>query len=132
MTLEVAAGVALLPVAATVGEALDDVGVRAFWVLAIVTVLASAVAVVAQLLRQHVWTVIAAVIGAATGAAMVVAAVVEATAHTEVAEYVGQAHGLPLLLVTVAAGSVAAWRVAREAAVATERAATRIGSRRNG
>lgn len=119
VTLEVAAGVALLPVAATVGEALDDVGVRAFWVLAIVTVLASAVAVVAQLLRQHVWTVIAAVIGAATGAAMLVAAVVEATAHTEVAEYVGQAHGLPLLLVTVAAGSVAAWRVAREAAVAT-------------
>ena len=49
---------------------------------------------------------------------MLVAAVVEATAHTDLGEYVGQAHGLPLLLVTVAAGSFAVWRVAREAAVA--------------
>ncbi len=118
VTLEVAAGLALLPVVATIGEALGDVGVRAFWLLAIITLLASAVAVVAQLLRQHVWSVIAAVTGAALAAAMLVAAVVEATAHTDLQEYVGQAHGLPLLLVTVAAGSAAAWRAAREAAVA--------------
>lgn len=118
VTLEVVAGVALLPVVATMGEALGDVGVRAFWLLAIITVLASAVAVVAQLLWQRVWSVIAAVTGAALGTAMLAAAVVEATAHTEPGEYIGQAHGLPLLLVTVAAGVVAVWRAARAAAVA--------------
>ncbi len=118
VTLEVAAGLALLPVVATVGEALDEVGLRAFWLLGILTVLASAVAVLARLLRQHVWSTIAAVTGAATGAAMLVAAVVEAAEYRDVGEYVGEAHGLPLLLVTVLVAASTAWRPAREAGVA--------------
>lgn len=118
VTLEVAAGLALVPVVATVGAALDGVGVRAFWLLAILTLLASAVAVLAQLLRQRIWATIAGVVGAATGAAMLVAAVVDAAGHRDLGSYVGEAHGLPLLLVTVVVAGSVAWRPAREAAVA--------------
>ncbi|MEG9225833.1 SCO7613 C-terminal domain-containing membrane protein [Aeromicrobium sp. Sec7.5] len=118
VTLEVAAGLALLPVVATIGEALDGIGVRPFWLLLVLTVLASAVAVLALLLHQHVWSVVAGITAAATGAAMFVAAVVEAAAGREPGQYVGDAHGLPLLLLTVVVAASAAWRPAREASVA--------------
>ncbi|MDF1705233.1 MAG: hypothetical protein P1U38_10700 [Aeromicrobium sp.] len=118
LTLEVAAGLALVPAVVTIGDALAGLGVRAFWLLGILTVLAAAVGVGALVLRQHVWSAVAAVAAAATGAAMLVAAVVEAAVHPELGEYVGHAHGLPLLLVTALAAGSAVWGPVRAASVA--------------
>ncbi|WP_229054175.1 DUF2157 domain-containing protein [Aeromicrobium sp. Leaf350] len=118
LTLEVAAGLSLVPVTATIGAALADQDVRLFWLMGMLTLLGAAVAVAALLLRQMVWAGISGAVAAVCGVVMAVAAVTEAAANRDLDAYVGQVHGLPLLLVTLVVSGLAAWRPAREAAVA--------------
>ncbi|GAA1731311.1 hypothetical protein GCM10009710_09960 [Aeromicrobium alkaliterrae] len=118
VSLEVVAGLALVPVVATVGSALGEQDVRLFWVMAILTLLAAAVATGAVLLSQKVWAAVSGVVAGACGVVTTVAAVVEAAAHRDLDAYVGQVHGLPLLLVTVAAACLAVRRELRAVGVA--------------
>ncbi|WP_415003105.1 SCO7613 C-terminal domain-containing membrane protein [Aeromicrobium sp.] len=118
MTLQIVAGGAAWWFGGALADALDDAGFRLFWLLLTVGVLLAAVAFGAKLVGQTVWSKIVAVGAESTAVIAVVTALVEAFAHPRAAEYLGEGHGLPLLVVTLAIAAAAAWQPARAAAVA--------------
>lgn len=118
VSVQVAAGVALLPTVITVTQQIVDLGGRLFWSLLVAALVGAVVVLVGLLGRQRLTTLVALVV---TGTILLVAAAVailEATSHPELARLAGELHGLPLLVMILAAALATAWQPVRSTAVA--------------